>query len=819
LLAFRAQEIAFMNRLLSRGFGCLLGTIVAFTGSAVGGEPKPQGEDEQTLHAAGLAIDGPALIAFFQARARTSVDRNRLEVLLRQFAADSNRERSLATAELLGLGPLAIPALRRTANNLENPEAAANAARCLEWLEGALRPTLPAAAARVLALRKPEGAAGVLLAYLPLADNPDVVRAVTTALAAVAAPGGKPDPALLRGLADPLAVRRAAAGSALALAAPPERVPEVRKLLKDPAPSVRLRTALALAEANDAEAIPVLIELLGELPAQSRQPVEEFLTHLAGEWMPAANFQGEDDIARGIRRDAWKAWWKNVEGPDLLALIRKHTLTAKDRTTIRDLIAKLGAEGFAAREKAAKDLFAFGRRSLPQLRETVKSPDAETARRAKQLVERIEREPAHHLPAAALRILAVRKPSGSVEALLAYFPYAEDETLTSEGQKSLALLAMRDGKLDPALLRALSDKQAALRAIAAEALAKGGGTEGRAAVRKLLKDDAPSVRLRVALTLAALKEREGVPVLIDLLTVLPSDDLGEVEDALYQLAGETAPDVVPGNEPAERQKCRDAWIAWWKTNEKRVDLGRLTERKWLGFTVICDSGGNRVFEIDRHGKQRWAIENVMTPLEAVVLAGNRVLIAEYGANRVTERDFKGKVRWEKQVNNPINVQRLPNGNTFIASQNGAIVEVDRAGKEVYSINNVPGNVLAACRSRKGDIFCLTQTGQCSILDTTGKQLKSFATNHGPGSLSGLDVLPNGRILVTNRQTGKVTEFDAEGKSILEVDAPGAVTASTLPNGHVLAASQNPQRVFELDRKGKVVWEYKGTGLFYRARRR
>ena len=90
------------------------------------------------------------------------------------------------------------------------------------------------------------------------------------------------------------------------------------------------------------------------------------------------------------------------------------------------------------REAASQELSTLGRRSLPQLREAAGSKDVEAARRAKMLIERIEEDPAHRLPAAALRLLAMRKPAGAVEALLAYLPHAEDESLTTEVQKSLA---------------------------------------------------------------------------------------------------------------------------------------------------------------------------------------------------------------------------------------------------------------------------------------------------------------------------------------------------------------------------------------------
>jgi HEAT repeat protein len=287
----------------------VLGLLCAGRPPLIGADDPPAGhEDDETLHTAGLETDGPSLLAFFNARARADIDPERLRILLQQLTAASNQERSLATAEFLGLGPLAIPTLRRAANDLSEPEVARRAAHCLKWLEGAPSTSLPVAAARVLAQRKPKDSAAALLSYLPFADNKEVLQAITSALAAVALPNGKPDPALLRGLADPLAVRRAAAGVALARAATPDQVPDVRKLLKDSAPGVRLRTALALAEAHDQEAVPVLIELLADLPIEQRKRVEDFLQGLAGEWAPALNFAGEDEIGRKIRRDAWSIW-------------------------------------------------------------------------------------------------------------------------------------------------------------------------------------------------------------------------------------------------------------------------------------------------------------------------------------------------------------------------------------------------------------------------------------------------------------------------------------------------------------------------------
>jgi HEAT repeat protein len=778
---------------------------------------SPSADDEQTLLRAGLSSDGPSLLAFFHARARTEVDRDRLRELLRQFRDGSKQERHAATMELLGLGPLALPLLRQSAKDLDHPYLAARASRCLPWLEGPSSSQLLMAAARTIAQRKPEGTAAALLAYLPFAVDAEVIAVVNVALRAVAAPDGKPDPALLRGLEDPSAVRRAAAGVALCRAMPSDRVPAVRKLLKDSAAGVRLRAALALAEAHDAEAIPVLIDLLAELNAEQRAPVEDFLTQLAGEWAPLVNSPSDDKIARKIRRDAWAAWWRNTDGKALLEALREHTPTDQTRQKVRDLLTRLGSDDFGKRETASHELFALGRIALPQLREVLMDKDAEVVRHAKLLVERIEREPAHHLPLASLRLLGVRKPAGAVEALLAYFPHAEDEARSEEVRKSLTALALRDGKPHPALRQGLADARPKVRAVAAGALIEGGNSQGRAAVRKLLREDEPAIRLRLALALARAGEREGVSVLIDLLPLLSAAECGQAEEALYRLAGETAPEMPSPKQPDDQKKRRETWAAWWKVNAPRVDLRRVPARPLLGYTLICD--GDRVLEVDRQGKTRWSIDSLGFPTDAWVLPGNRVLITEWNSSCVTERDEKGNILWKKDglPQSAVYAQRLPNGNTFIAVKDSMVLEVNRAGKEIYKIDKIPG-MQYAYRSRQGTIVCLTQQGQCLTLDTNGKQLRHFPIKYPIVQRGGLDLLPDGRILIASEQAGKVMEYDNQGKLLHEWDVPQATTATGLPNGHLLVSSPNGNRVVELDRAGKVVWEQTNVAA-YRARRR
>jgi HEAT repeat protein len=269
-------------------------------------------------------------------------------------------------------------------------------------------------------------------------------------------------------------------------------------LLKDPSAAVRLRATLALAEAGDAEAVPVLIDLLADVSAEQRRPAEEVLTRLAGPWAPVVEFARDDEISRGIRRDAWAGWWRRTDGAVLLATLGKHTLTADKRERVRQLIGRLGSEKYAERESAGRELAALGRLALPQLRDATRDPDPEVVRRAAGLIDSIERQPSQQLPLALFRLLAVRNPPGAVEALLAYLPNAEEEQQTEEVRQTLGRLSLCDGRPNPALVRALSDTRPAWRIAAAEALAASGGTKGQIATRKLLGDEVPAVRLHVA---------------------------------------------------------------------------------------------------------------------------------------------------------------------------------------------------------------------------------------------------------------------------------------------------------------------------------
>jgi RNA polymerase sigma factor (sigma-70 family) len=591
----------------------------------------------------------------------------------------------------------------------------------------------------------------------------------------------------------------------------PARQADVRTLLHDPDPQVRLKAALALAERLDEEAIGVLIDLLTELPPPQRKLAEQALQQLAEEWSPTPALAGDDEIALRILRDAWAGWWRNADGQALLAAFKKWTLSPEQTAKALALIADLNDEVFAKRQRAVADLVAFGPPVVPLLRQALPGAELEQANRIKQCLKQIAKtHDRDTLPTVAARLLALRKPAGASETLLAYLPFTDDEVMKWEVAKALKTLAGQGARADPALVKALEDTSPVRRAVAGEVLAGAADAEVRPAVRKLLADSDLAVRLRVAVALVCAADKQAVPVLIDLLADAPGDQWWRAEEILHGLAGATAPQIEPAEDAAARTKYRDAWKTWWKDNAATTKLAALPiPPPLLGFTVIAaiadaQPSNSRVLEVDRNGKVRWQFDGLNYPMDAHVLPGNRVLISEHAGLRITERDFRGNILWQKNdlPAQPNNVQRLANGNTFVCTRAG-LMEIDAAGKTVLDIK--VDHPFAACKTADGQMIYLTADGICIRLDAAGKEVKRFITGLDGETGGWIDLTPRGRIIADHLRQIGVGEFDLQGKRLWQTSVTTSSTA--VRNGHVLAVNWPTSYVTEFDRAGRMVWQY------------
>src|SRR5262249_23126987 len=151
--------------------------------------------------------------------------------------------------------------------------------------------------------------------------------------------------------------------------------------------------------------------------------------------------------------------------------------------------------------------------------------------------------------------------------------------------------------------------------------------------------------------------------------------------------------------------------------------------------------------------------DLQCPIDAQVLPGGRLLVAEINGHRVTERDRTGKVLWEYKVQTPIACQRLPNGNTFVSTNHVASV-VTPAGKVVFSYQAENGFFIHSIqRLANGHLACISMGGVVREVDAAGKVVRDIPLNEG-GGWSGIEGLPGNRYLAVGG--GKVREVDAAG---------------------------------------------------------
>ncbi len=506
-----------------------------------------------------------------------------------------------------------------------------------------------------------------------------------------------------------------------------------------------------------------------------------------------------------------------------LDYFRKRTPSEAQRRALRALVARLGDDSFEVRKKASADLIASGPVAAALLRAAARSPDEEVARRARAGLAQVRREQAAPVVLAGARLVVRRRPADTVAVLLDYLPFAEDDNVAEEIRASLVSLTKHDGKPEPALLAALESAEPDRRAEAGVILARADLADTRAAVRRLLKDDDASVRLRVGRALVMAKDKEAVPALIELIGDLTGEDRWDLEALLERVAGTGAPALPPDDSASTRRRRLAAWRAWWQAHGDKLDLADLAadhsrpERTLVVMTDLLTSDGE-VMEVDGHGQSLRCLRDLQGPIAVQALSADTLLIAEYAGKRVSKQTFAGKVLWEQKLPaNPVAVQRLADEHTFVACRN-RLLEYDRDGKEIANVRRPVRDVLGARRHADGSTVLLTHDGFCRWLDAAGKETHSFPVA-GPHVMgTGIDLTPNKRVLVPCFGQDCVREYDAEGHLLWETALPGPVSVERLPEGHTLVGCV-PPRVVELDRTGRVVWQYKPDHALVQATRR
>ncbi len=493
----------------------------------------------------------------------------------------------------------------------------------------------------------------------------------------------------------------------------------------------------------------------------------------------------------------------STDAERVIGYLKDQLLSEPSAANLKKLIEQMGDRKFAIRQEASRKLVAAGIPALPLLREATQSADKEIATRASRCIADIEAGASYDLPRAAVRHLVRLRHEKAVETLLTVYPAALSEAFQADILQGLKTVGMSGRKIPPALKQALDDPQAARRALAVQALLTSEDRELRKKIHEKLNDPDAGVRYHAAVGLFPFGDRDTVPVLIDLIEHGPSVAIWQhCEECLYTLGGELAPQFEVGEGKADdRKRLAEQWGAWWKARGAQVLLGQKDDRP-TDVAVITDTTG-RVWEWQPDSKPRFSITGLISPVDARVLPGRRVLVAEEQAQKVTEYDFRGKLLWEKSFDDgPVSVQRLPNGNTFVATY-FRFLEVRRDGSIASSINiGDQGRVSDANKLADGSIVCLFSDNRLIYYGRDGKP----RTETKMDSWGGVDSLPNGHVLVSQIHASKIAEVDGAGKVVWEFAHPGIWVGTRLPDGNTLVASKRDQKMYKVDPKGKILWE-------------
>lgn len=257
---------------------------------------------------------------------------------------------------------------------------------------------------------------------------------------------------------------------------------------------------------------------------------------------------------------------------DATKIINNYLPHAKTPNELANLVHQLGAPNFNDREKSCRQLIAAGEPAAPFLQVAEKEGNEERARRARNCLQEITRQKTLTRVSEAVREVARAKPPGSIETLLAILPFIDDPAIAEIIYYAVDAMAASDLGLPNCLRMALRDPLPARRALSAAVLARRGAT-GQDAVKQLLNDDDPWVRLRCAQGLLAAGSDIGIPALIGLLKDAPASCSWQAEELLTWASGHEAPQAIIGSgSEQERTECHKAWHQWWNSNKSKLDL-------------------------------------------------------------------------------------------------------------------------------------------------------------------------------------------------------------------------------------------------------
>jgi hypothetical protein len=155
-----------------------------------------------------------------------------------------------------------------------------------------------------------------------------------------------------------------------------------------------------------------------------------------------------------------------------------------------------------------------------------------------------------------------------------------------------------------------------------------------------------------------------------------------------------------------------------------------------------------------------------------------------------------------------------NGNIVFCRKTGAS-EITPAKKLVWDMAAPKGTEIHSVQAIGADRVLVTQNGnpaKVMLINTvTGKTEKEVTLPVDKPDKPHLQFrrvrqTPEGTYLAAHLDSGKVVEYDAEGKAIWTYAVSTPWSAQRLANGNTLITS-TPSHVIEVNRQGETVWEF------------
>jgi len=212
---------------------------------------------------------------------------------------------------------------------------------------------------------------------------------------------------------------------------------------------------------------------------------------------------------------------------------------------------------------------------------------------------------------------------------------------------------------------------------------------------------------------------------------------------------------------------------------------------------------------------------VVKPCAPAVLPGNGLSHFDffYAGEGIKENMYmvrKGKIAWSythTATGEISDAMMLSNGNILFAHQRG-ITEITQNKKVVWNYDAPENTEIHTAQAIGKNHVLFLQNGNPAKLvvinKISGKIVKEFNLPVGnPNSIHGhfrhARLTAKGTILVARMDMGKVCEYDANGRTLLTIDAPGVWAVEALKNGNMLITTKT--KVMELTAKAEPVWEY------------